>query len=315
MGEHPLPPELVRAARVSFCAKLCVAASSQGCTAFVLRADRKPGKHQVCYLRGNASVSACRPDKRFHLYKGVAEFDYERYWRDAWSRAKEALRELKAAEAQKTRRWPRVYIYKLQQPLSDWSPEGATSEEVFGANARWGDWKTRRQGRGVDWSVASANDPWEAATSTAAAPQLDDKHAESSLEKQQQLPPLWWRGVSYTRRTTLARHAHDSNQYSFAQALLYRLWHSPRYRTLDPTKADVFLVPARAVWTSTHAVDTAVDDSIARSLSPYPHTVYTHSHTCALLLRLQLIPLPKRSKNITKACQVSRPTRPVMSSP
>ena len=91
--------------------------------------------------RGAFAVSGGRAKPRWRK-KGSANYNYEQFWQQAWAAANASLarRESRSALRQRARgrasrssvRWPRVYVYSLPPPLSDWDPHGATNDAVFG---------------------------------------------------------------------------------------------------------------------------------------------------------------------------------------
>ena len=193
----------------------------------------------------------------------LPEFDYGRYWRAAWSAAmveQRARRADHAASRRAMRQWPRVFVYDLRPPLSDWSPQNATQEEVFGPTLNWTNENFLRFTGGR--RIRFENTAW------------------GTRETR-----TWWKDVPPQRLAELSRHVRNSNHYGFARALLYRLWHSKRYRTLDPAEADLFFVPV--ISTPMRGVQITVNctEHPRHELSAaLPHLTKANAHRHVLVL-------------------------------
>ena len=162
----------------------------------------------------------------------TTEIDYGRFWQQAWASAQRARGSGMASQRDEAMSWPKIFIYDLPQPLSDWSPHNASAVEIFGTRVKWNA---------------------RAFTKAASARRIK---FEDGVEGQKELGE-WWRDQSSARLDTLSRHVRASNHYGFAQALLYRIWNSHHYRTLDPAKADLFLIPVLSLPSRGYQIDAA----------------------------------------------------------
>ena len=211
-----------------------------------LRAKTVEKRHHNGVTRASASTANTSTAKPAHVPN---EIDYDAYWYDAWAAAKDAEQKMRRDE-QATRRqlawWPKVFIYQLPRELSEgWNPGTATVEEVFG--------RTLQMLR--SWDNATLN---------------RIRH-----------PPNWWGNLSTNRRTAMSQNVRDTNHYGLARALVYRLWKSRQYRTLDPAKADLFLVPLLPLpkrgYVITNSCKNVTDKKLA-SVLPHLTEATAHKH-------------------------------------
>lgn len=57
---------------------------------------------------------------------------YSLFWQQAWARANKSF-ELRLNQSHdELTPYPRVFVYNLSAPISDWDPAAATSDEVYG---------------------------------------------------------------------------------------------------------------------------------------------------------------------------------------
>ena len=98
-----------------------------------------------------------------------------------------------AASRRAMRQWPRVFVYDLRPPLSDWSPQNATQEEVFGPTLNWTNENFLRFTGGR--RIRFENTAW------------------GTRETR-----TWWKDVPPQRLAELSRHVRNSNHYGFARA-------------------------------------------------------------------------------------------------
>ena len=182
----------------------------------------------------------------------LPEIDYANHWRSALAEAESAIEKLRASErSTHTFSPPKVFIYNLPAELSEgWDPESATVEEVFGPTLR-----SKRI-----WTNASL--------------------AKSKTDRT--APVAWWHRLSSERRSVMAEHVRDTNHYGFARAFVFRLWKSRRYRTFDPAKADLFLVPMLPLPKRgkfiTSACERISDSKVAAALFPHFTEATAHKH-------------------------------------
>ena len=181
------------------------------------------------------------------------EIDYVQYWRDASAAAMASLekqRQLEEATRSRLARWPKVYIYKLSAELmEDWNPDKASVESVFGKTVQ---------------SMRSWNDSV-----------LSRRRRDGALS------PAWWKNMTSARRMEMAENVRDTNHYGFAQALIYRLWKSTRYRTMDPAEADLFMVPLLPVPKRGRFITAACLNLSASKVAaalPYLNEANAHKH-------------------------------------
>jgi hypothetical protein len=191
--------------------------------------------------------------------------DYDRFWRKTWSAAMEALSSITQRRATLLP-WPKVFVYDLPPRISDWSPSNATVKEVFGPPfvKEWGPEMLDHSTRG---SLGHTRIRFES---------TDFGKVEKAT---------WWKGVPKAQLDALARHVHDTNHYGFARALLWRLWHSPQYRTLNPAEADLFLVPVISLPQRGKDITASCTSNSRRDLvDALPHLTKATAHKHVLVL-------------------------------
>ena len=240
-----------------FVCVLCVCGRASLCLSCARRRVRHPRSFRMQVAGGRPALGTSFRHAELPLNtrngtgvgKKPDEINYAEFWRSAWAQAKEAVDTMSTQTKHGRRiRWPKVYIYELPASLNEsFRPDLTSVQDVFGPPLQ-------------QWS---------------------DAGFRKSVHRTQS----WWARVNASRRAVLSKHVRDTNHYGFTKAFLYRLWHSSRYRTLDPAAADLFLVPVFPLPKRGGKINSACDgttsDEIAKAL---PHLDRTNAHKHLLVL-------------------------------
>lgn len=217
----------------------------------------RDGEEQRPLLKSSRLRTALRPASTDSPARARKEIDYDEYWRVASAAAHDAIEKQRQSEQVarlRLSRWPKVYIYPLSNELMEgWDPDKSSVEDIFG--------RTLHSMRVWESNALSRN----------------HKDSTSSL--------AWWKNISRTRRLTMAEHVRDTNHYGFVRALVYRLWKSKRYRTLDPAEADLFLVPILPLPKRGKFITAACLNLTAANVAaalPHFNSATAHKHLFAL---------------------------------
>ena len=178
-----------------------------------------------------------------------AQIDYSAFWARAWTEAQQAAARLNSQSAIAERRRRLAYFPKVY----------------------------------IYKLPAKLSEGWDPERAT--EPQVFGKRIRWDIDELWRRYADWWQSVSRERRAELSKNIRDTNHYGFTRAMLFRLVNSPRYRTTDPSKADLFFVPIfplpkrGKVITSTCA--TVTPEEIQKSL-PYLTEATAHKHLFVL---------------------------------
>jgi hypothetical protein len=172
------------------------------------------------------------------------QIDYAAFWERTMAEAQAAAQRLGspsyiAEQQRRLKTFPKVFVYELPDDLSEGFDPSKASDIQI-------------FGPPQNWG---ANATWK-------------KYSNS-----------WWKLVSTERRAELARNVRDTNHYSFTRAMLYRLWNSPRYRTKDPSKADIFFAPIFPLPKRGHLISAQCSNVTAKRIhKALPHLTEATAH-------------------------------------
>ena len=92
----------------------------------------------LALLIGTRPTAARRAALPTTASSSPSTFDYDRYWQDAWANANASFAARRAQPEKRHTRWPRVFVYELAPPVSDWDANSATNDQVYGARVAFG---------------------------------------------------------------------------------------------------------------------------------------------------------------------------------